>query len=193
MFRCYHSASLQVQIAALMAERDQLIAAEIKAKRCPFGKLKEGQDISMCPLGFPGCGCGDELMLNPFLQDALLEAIDATRKVEGKSVVVAPAEEKYLIVNIRDLTAGYNDGCILWFRPKSQGYTTLIEEAGRYTREEAVSMCVGGGGKPRDLKMVKESIVLAASRTGTYCWMRDLVPGRHLTKDDLAKLTELGA
>jgi hypothetical protein len=49
-------------------ERDKFVADEIKARRCPFGKLQEGQTISHCPSGFPGCGCGDELMLNPYLQ-----------------------------------------------------------------------------------------------------------------------------
>lgn len=50
-------------------ERDKLVADEIRAGRCPFGYLKEGQTIGHCPLGFPGCGCGDELMLNEHLKD----------------------------------------------------------------------------------------------------------------------------
>ncbi len=49
-------------------ERDKFVADEIRAGRCPFGKLQAGQQIAHCPLGFPGCGCGDELLLNPFLQ-----------------------------------------------------------------------------------------------------------------------------
>lgn len=49
-------------------ERDQFVAAEVKAGRCPFGQLKEGEQIPHCPLGFPGCGCGDEMMSNPYLQ-----------------------------------------------------------------------------------------------------------------------------
>lgn len=50
-------------------ERDKIVAEKIKAGRCPFGYLKEGQTIAHCPLGFPGCSCGDELELNPYLQD----------------------------------------------------------------------------------------------------------------------------
>jgi hypothetical protein len=49
--------------------RNISVADEIKASRCPFGYLKEGQTIGHCPLGFPGCGCADELMLNPFLKE----------------------------------------------------------------------------------------------------------------------------
>ena len=48
-------------------ERDKIAADEIKQGKCPFGELAEGQTIAHCPLGFPGCGCGDEIMLNPYL------------------------------------------------------------------------------------------------------------------------------
>lgn len=51
------------------AERDLVVANAIKAGKCPFGQLAEGQSMAQCPSGFPGCGCGDELMLNPYLQD----------------------------------------------------------------------------------------------------------------------------
>ena len=49
-------------------ERDITIATDILAGRCPFGYLKEGQSMGHCPLGFPGCGCADEIMLNPYLE-----------------------------------------------------------------------------------------------------------------------------
>lgn len=39
------------------------VLAEIKAGRCPFGMLKEGQVIGQCPAGFPGCACMDEIMV----------------------------------------------------------------------------------------------------------------------------------
>ena len=52
-----------------MEDRDKIVADEIKAGRCPFGYLKEGQSMGHCPLGFPGCGCADERMLNPHLHD----------------------------------------------------------------------------------------------------------------------------
>jgi hypothetical protein len=50
-------------------ERDKIVADAIKAGKCPFGELKEGQTMAHCPLGFPGCGCADELMLNPYMQE----------------------------------------------------------------------------------------------------------------------------
>ncbi len=50
-------------------ERDKTVAAEIKAGKCPFKMLQDGQTMAQCQLGFPGCGCADELMLNPYLQD----------------------------------------------------------------------------------------------------------------------------
>ncbi len=50
-------------------ERDRMVAGEILAGRCPFGYLKPGQSIAHCPLGFPGCGCADELYANPYLQE----------------------------------------------------------------------------------------------------------------------------
>lgn len=52
-------------------ERDKFVAKEIKSGKCPFGMLKEGQTTGHCPLGFPGCGCGDEILLNPYLQEEL--------------------------------------------------------------------------------------------------------------------------
>lgn len=56
---------------AEQASRDKWVADEIRAGRCPFGSLLPGQNIAHCPSGFPGCGCGDELMLNPFLKDLI--------------------------------------------------------------------------------------------------------------------------
>lgn len=51
-------------------ERDRIVAAEIRAGRCPFGEWKPGDPggIGICHLGVPGCGCADEFMLNPYLQ-----------------------------------------------------------------------------------------------------------------------------
>jgi len=51
-------------------ERDKFVAQEIKAGKCPFGNLKEGQSMGHCPLGFPGCGCADEQMENPYLKES---------------------------------------------------------------------------------------------------------------------------
>jgi len=49
--------------------RDRVIADAIKSGKCPFDMLQDGKPMSTCPLGFPGCGCADELMINPYLQD----------------------------------------------------------------------------------------------------------------------------
>jgi hypothetical protein len=43
------------------------VVAEIKAGRCPFGLLREGQVIGQCPAGFPGCACMDELMVADYV------------------------------------------------------------------------------------------------------------------------------
>jgi len=54
-------------------ERDTIVAEAIKSGKCPFDRLEDGETIAHCPLGFPGCGCADELMLNPYLQENPLE------------------------------------------------------------------------------------------------------------------------
>ncbi len=61
----------------VMEDRDRFVAGEIRAGRCPFGKLQPGQGIGHCPLGFPGCGCGDELLENKFLQEESGNPTDA--------------------------------------------------------------------------------------------------------------------
>lgn len=50
-------------------DRDTYVADEIRAGRCPFGALAEGQTMAHCPSGFPGCGCADERLLNPHLKE----------------------------------------------------------------------------------------------------------------------------
>lgn len=65
-------------------DRDRIVAHEIQSGRCPFGMLKPGQTIAHCMLGFPGCGCGDEMMLNPFLQ-----------KEEGEPEMKTPGQIGY--------------------------------------------------------------------------------------------------
>lgn len=54
-------------------ERDRIVANEIRAGRCPFGMLAEGQTMGQCPHGFPGCGCADEWMANPHLKEEFLK------------------------------------------------------------------------------------------------------------------------
>jgi hypothetical protein len=45
--------------------------ALIRAGKCPWGCLEEGQGIGHCPLGFPGCNCADELMEAALLDEGL--------------------------------------------------------------------------------------------------------------------------
>lgn len=52
-------------------ETIQYIADEIRAGRCPFGRLSEGQSMAHCPSGFPGCACADEWTCNPILSKEL--------------------------------------------------------------------------------------------------------------------------
>jgi hypothetical protein len=50
---------------------------------CPFGEWKPGDPggIGICHLGVPGCGCADEFMLNPYLQE---EFDDGTKRKEDQ-------------------------------------------------------------------------------------------------------------
>lgn len=43
-------------------------AAQIARGICPWRMTAHGE-MAKCPLGFPGCSCADELMLNPHLQE----------------------------------------------------------------------------------------------------------------------------
>ena len=63
-------------------ERDKTVADAIRKGECPFGMLQPGQTIAHCPSGFPGCGCGDEMMLNPFLKDLLPTEVPPPRESE---------------------------------------------------------------------------------------------------------------
>jgi len=49
-------------------ERDQIVARVIQAGFCPFEMVEDGKPLNTCPLGFPGCGCADEWMYNPYLK-----------------------------------------------------------------------------------------------------------------------------
>ena len=51
------------------AEQDRLVAEQVRRGEGPFGQLQAGQTMAHCPLGFPGCGCGDEWLLSPYLRD----------------------------------------------------------------------------------------------------------------------------
>lgn len=42
-------------------------------------------------------------------------------------------------------TNGYSGNSLIWWRPNSRGYTTNLDEAGKYTREEAERIVRGSG------------------------------------------------
>ena len=42
-------------------------------------------------------------------------------------------------------TQGYVGNCVLWWRLKSQGYTTDLNKAQKYTNDEAFYICSGSG------------------------------------------------
>ncbi len=92
-------------------------------------------------------------------------------KVRDAVAAILP-QEKFLIFNYdRDRTRGYNDGCVLWWGPNGGGYSNFIEGAGRFTVEQAVSICQGSRGQ---LRMVSERDVMAVAKSRTYCWIQDL-------------------
>jgi hypothetical protein len=63
------------------AERDRIVADAILLGECPFGELKPGQAMAHCHLGFPGCGCADEMMLNPYLAHLMQSDIEKGERV----------------------------------------------------------------------------------------------------------------
>ena len=56
------------ELVRLRREKQKLVAMVIESGRCPFGVVPPGEEMGTCRLGFPGCGCMDERMLNPHLQ-----------------------------------------------------------------------------------------------------------------------------
>lgn len=50
-------------------DRDKIVADAIKSGKCPFGMLEEGQTMGHCPIGFPGCACADEWIVNTLLTE----------------------------------------------------------------------------------------------------------------------------
>ena len=64
---CDACLKLSNHLDALEDEKQKLVAMLIKNSICPFGVQPPGKALATCPSGFPGCGCADELMLNPYL------------------------------------------------------------------------------------------------------------------------------
>ena len=64
---CDACLKLSNRLDALTDEKQKLVAMLIKNNICPFGVQPPGKALATCPSGFPGCGCADELMLNPYL------------------------------------------------------------------------------------------------------------------------------
>jgi hypothetical protein len=62
------------------SERDRDVAGKILKGKCPFGQLKKGQLMGNCLHGFPGCGCADEWMLNPCLDEELQVRLEKLEK-----------------------------------------------------------------------------------------------------------------
>lgn len=50
-----------------------------------------------------------------------------------------------------------------WWYANSQGYTTVIENAGRYTREEAMEICRSLHGKVFDCSRIPDEIPIRES------------------------------
>lgn len=86
---------------------------------------------------------------------------------------------KYLIYNRRDGRAGWMNNCIVWWRPEGRGYTYSVDQAGRFTEEEA-KLLVGSGG---DLMMVPEDVADSATKKVFIAYLDDLPHQFVLEKD----------
>lgn len=56
------------EVKKLEEDKEKLIALCIRNDICPFIQGLKPSSL-LCPRGFPGCGCEDEVLLNPHLQD----------------------------------------------------------------------------------------------------------------------------
>ncbi len=85
-------------------------------------------------------------------------AIEANQPAEG-----------YYLYSKRDKSRGFNDGCIVWWRPNGAGYTNFLEDAGVYTEEQKQK-----DARHKDLVYVPVAKVHAAMKTRSYAWLRDI-------------------
>lgn len=60
------------------------------------------------------------------------------------SVACDPAPDRQWLVLSLKWTRGADH--LVWYRPKANGYTSDLSQAGRYTREEAEAECRGASG-----------------------------------------------
>lgn len=79
----------------------------------------------------PDC---DTLEFHPDIKKGL----DLLEEQEKKEKEAKENEDLYFI-----RTEGYSGNALIWWRPNSQGYTSDIKKAGRYSKEETESICRG--------------------------------------------------
>jgi hypothetical protein len=82
----------------------------------------------------------------------------------------SPGGPLYYIFNMRDITKGWNDGCIVWWKANGNGYTNYIEDAGIF--EEWVKEKYKGS---PELMFVPVEVVTNIKKTRSYVWRGDLV------------------
>lgn len=56
--------SYQDRVTALEKENAVLKKMLRDNNVCPYGMLPPGEPMAKCPGGFPGCSCGDDMMLD---------------------------------------------------------------------------------------------------------------------------------
>lgn len=106
--------------------------------------------------------------------DSPLAAVEAAMK-EKKA-----KPEMYVIWKKEDERKGWYDHCMVFWRSNSAGYTNTLDQAGRYTLEEAIRKTSGSNG---EIKMISEERAIAASKTITIVMRGDLKgPRKRITK-----------
>jgi hypothetical protein len=84
-------------------------------------------------------GCGEDFMVAEEIDSYPVKVYSLRRVAEAKNENPEP-ELFYL------RTRGYIGNGLVWWRPNSQGYTSDLKQAGKYAREEALSICKNSHG-----------------------------------------------